>query len=349
MGDMTFDSPGNRTLKKVDAWSWMWKMNAILITRRSPRFIRPMIAGQPGSINISRVVTLAIFLAIAPALSARAQTGQGTSGGDRYPGTSGSVKGSDPRRGARSSIQSHDNQTTSRPRASLRLGRGAARCFTMIFVTATIRTIPAGSLTRGNFGSREARGSESNFDLARAYNPPHVRSTERQPRVGNFRSVLLGGRERDEGKPPVSLKSESEIFTRVGITNAFAAKLELNLRNYAERNTRLEFGPFQGEDRSSGYRLAYDSGRTPTLSLLRFGPNRSAVIEIADQGIALDDGNPHTIEWHRGDDGEMVVLLDNKAVIRTVDRAYDDPFDGFAVINKGGEFELRQVSIFGTN
>jgi hypothetical protein len=44
----------------------------------------------------------------------------------------------------------------------------------------------------------------------------------------------------------------------------------------------------------------------------------------------------------------MVVLLDNKEMIRTVDRAYDDPFDGFAVINKGGEFDMKQVSIFGT-
>ena len=44
----------------------------------------------------------------------------------------------------------------------------------------------------------------------------------------------------------------------------------------------------------------------------------------------------------------MVVLLDNKEVMRTVDRAHDGPFDGFAVINKGGEFELKQVSILGT-
>jgi hypothetical protein len=44
----------------------------------------------------------------------------------------------------------------------------------------------------------------------------------------------------------------------------------------------------------------------------------------------------------------MVMLLDNKEVMRTVDRAHDDPVDGFAVINKGGEFELKQVSILGT-
>jgi hypothetical protein len=69
---------------------------------------------------------------------------------------------------------------------------------------------------------------------------------------------------------------------------------------------------------------------------------------MVDQAIVLDDGSPHTIEWRRSNDGEMVVLLDSKEVMRTVDRAYDDPFDGFTVINKGGEFDLRQVSIFGT-
>jgi hypothetical protein len=69
---------------------------------------------------------------------------------------------------------------------------------------------------------------------------------------------------------------------------------------------------------------------------------------MVDQGIVVDDGVPHTLEWRRNNDGEMVVLLDNKEVMRTVDRAYDDPFDGFAVINKGGEFELKQVSILGT-
>lgn len=160
--------------------------------------------------------------------------------------------------------------------------------------------------------------------------------------------ILIGNRERAGGETQTSSKSEAEIFTRVGISNAFALKLQLNLRNYGDRNTRLEFGPFQGEERSSGYRLAYESGRIASLSLLRFGPYRSAVIEMVDQGIVLDDGAPHILEWRRSNDGEMVVLLDNKEVIRTVDRAYDDPFDGFTVINKGGEFDMKQVSIFGT-
>jgi len=160
--------------------------------------------------------------------------------------------------------------------------------------------------------------------------------------------LLLGTREREAEPAQTNVKSESEIFTRVGITNAFMVKAELNIRRYTDRDTRIEFGPYQGDDRSSGYRLAYESGRKPSLTLLRFSPGRSAVIEMTDQEITLADGNPHTIEWRRTSDGEMIVLLDNKEIINTVDRAYDDPFDGFGIINKGAEFEVKRVAIFGT-
>jgi hypothetical protein len=164
-----------------------------------------------------------------------------------------------------------------------------------------------------------------------------------------LREILLGGRERDVTPTEVNLKSEGEIFTRVTISNAFATTVQLNLRSDTDRNTRLELGPFQGDDRSSGYRLAYDSARTPTLSLIRLGPNHSGIIETTDRGISLEDGNTHTIEWHRGNEGDMVVLFDDKEVIRTVDHAYDDPFEGFHIVNKGGEFEIKQVSVFGTH
>jgi hypothetical protein len=56
----------------------------------------------------------------------------------------------------------------------------------------------------------------------------------------------------------------------------------------------------------------------------------------------------HTFEWRRGNEGQMVVLLDEKEIIRTVDRAYSDLFDGFTLINKGGVYELKEISIFGT-
>jgi hypothetical protein len=204
---------------------------------------------------------------------------------------------------------------------------------------------PRWTVNQGEFWVARGGGLRSSFDPTASRIRP---ASDRNSALDALGEILLGGRERDVNPSQVGLKSEGEIFTRVGISSAFAVKVQLNIKNSAERNTRLEFGPFQGDNRLSGYRLAYESDGTPSISLLRFGPNRSAVIEMVDQGIELEDGNQHTIEWRRGNDGEMVVLLDDKRVIQTVDRAYDDNFDGFSVVNKGGEFEIKRVSIFGT-
>jgi hypothetical protein len=162
-----------------------------------------------------------------------------------------------------------------------------------------------------------------------------------------LQELLWGGSgyERKETQSPSQVGSE--IYTRLPISNAFAAKLQLKFRNLSGSN-RLEFGPYQGDDRQSGYRLAYESGDVPSLTLSRSASGRSAVVEIYDQAAGLDDDNLHTIEWRRGGDGEMVVLLDDKEIIRTVDRAYSDSFDGFTVVNKGGAYELKDISIFGT-
>jgi hypothetical protein len=160
--------------------------------------------------------------------------------------------------------------------------------------------------------------------------------------------ILTGSRQRDIEPMPSSSRAEAEISTRVAITNSFVIKADLNIRRFADQDTRIEFGPFLGDDRGSGYRLAYESGRRPSLTLIRFSPGRSAVIEMTDQDINLGGGNSHAIEWRRTADGEMIVLLNNKEVIKTVDRAYEDPFDGFGMVNKSGEFELKRIAIFGT-
>jgi len=65
--------------------------------------------------------------------------------------------------------------------------------------------------------------------------------------------------------------------------------------------------------------------------------------------VNLEDGRPHGLEWRRGTDGDMVVLLDDKEIIRTSDRASADSFDGFTVINGGGDYAFSQIAIFGTS
>ncbi|HXV80496.1 MAG TPA: hypothetical protein VEG60_11495 [Candidatus Binatia bacterium] len=167
------------------------------------------------------------------------------------------------------------------------------------------------------------------------------------PAIEILQDILWGGSEKYQTEPQAFSQSPAEIYTRLPISNAFAAKVQLKFRNSPEGYNRLEFGPYQGSERDSGYRLAYYSGKIPSLTLMRSAPSRSAVVEIYDRGINLEDGNLHTIEWRRGNDGEMVVLLDNTEIIRTVDRAYADSFDGFTIINKGGVYELKEISLFG--
>jgi hypothetical protein len=122
----------------------------------------------------------------------------------------------------------------------------------------------------------------------------------------------------------------------------------MSSRGKAAEGSGLEFGPYQGRERNRGYRLVYSPGNRPAFSLNRIAVGRSSVIEVYDQLVNLEDGRSHNVEWRRGADGEMVVLLDDKEIIRTVDRASEESYDGFTIINGGGDYAFSQIAIFGT-
>lgn len=303
---------------------------------------------QSSSENIKKsAVALAIFLTLASAIPTHAQTGQGPAGENRtqelVDDLKDLIRGAEQDRRSNFSITKQLHDLVRRYDWPWRVS-----LFYDDFRDGDYTYNPRWVASQGEFWVTRGAGLRSNFTPTRSgtYHTSDRRSDS--PALEILGELLLGGREREAGEPQTSTKSEAEIFTRLGISNAFAIKLQLNIRSHTEPNSRIEFGPFQSQERTSGYRLVYESGSTPTLSLLRFGPNRSAVIEMVDQGIALEDSNPHAIEWRRRHDGEMVVLLDHKEVLRTVDRAHDGSFDGFAIVNKGGEFEVKQVSILGT-
>jgi hypothetical protein len=146
---------------------------------------------------------------------------------------------------------------------------------------------------------------------------------------------------------PTPLPSSGEISTALRISNSFAVKLQMTSRGKPAEGSRLEFGPYQGRERNQGYRLVYSPGNKPAFMLVRVAPGRSSVIEVYDQSVNLEDGRPHGLEWRRGTDGEMVVLLDDKEIIRTSDRATAESFDGFTVINGGGDYSFSRIAIFG--
>lgn len=208
---------------------------------------------------------------------------------------------------------------------------------------------PSWFVTNGDFRVVRGSGLRTTFDPQRQGRRLADRRGE-NPAMDLLDAILGGARERESRDDlQTTSPSAAEIYTRLSITNAFVVKLQLKFRGNADGDDRLEFGPFMKDGRNLGYRLAYESGNRPSLSLLRIAPSRSAIIDTYDKGLELHDGNPHTIEWRRGNDGELVVLLDDKEIIRTVDRAHSDPFDGFSIVNHGGVYELKEISIFGTH
>ncbi|MGH6954830.1 MAG: hypothetical protein ACREGL_11640, partial [Alphaproteobacteria bacterium] len=109
-------------------------------------------------------------------------------------------------------------------------------------------------------------------------------------------------------------------------------------------------GPYQGSDRNTGYRLAYTpaaGNASETLELLRFTARGSSVVDQAKGPFGLEDSNAHAIEWTRTREGEMVVKLDDKELMRETDRGVRDPFGGLVLVNLGGDYAVRDIALHG--
>lgn len=206
---------------------------------------------------------------------------------------------------------------------------------------------PSWIVSHGDFRVTRGAGLRSSFSPP----PERIRhASDRKtenPAIDILGEILWG---KKESEVPVAEKASSaEIHTKVAITDAFALKLQLTSDGFRDSGGRLEFGPYRGDDRNSGYRLAYEPAKKPAITLLRLAPGRSSVIDFYDQKVDLEDGRSHILEWRRHAGGEMVVLLDQKEIIRAVDRAFGDPYDGFTVINTGGDYAIKQIAISGAD
>jgi hypothetical protein len=207
---------------------------------------------------------------------------------------------------------------------------------------------PAWMVRNGDFWVARGGGLRTAHDPTRQVR----RTAERKgdySAMGLLEEIIGGSRERDGRTPtqPVST-APAEIYTPLQITNAFVVKLQIIGKSDRQGGNGIEFGPYLRDERDAGYRLAYEAGPRPALVLSRVSARRSAIIESYNQVVALEDGRAHLIEWRRGGDGEMVVLVDDQEVMRTTDRGFGDTFAGFTLLNKGGEYEVRQVTIYGT-
>ncbi|HWH78137.1 MAG TPA: hypothetical protein VNT76_12225 [Candidatus Binatus sp.] len=160
--------------------------------------------------------------------------------------------------------------------------------------------------------------------------------------------ILRGVLEPGTGNQFRSALPAAEISTSVGIASAFAVKLRMLAREKNPPGSRIEFGTYCGNERDWGYRLAYALAPQPSLEILRLSPGRSAVVERYDGATGLEDGRAHLVELRRERGGAMQVLVDSKEYIRTMDKGVGDFFDGFTIVNSGGEYSFERIEVYGT-
>ena len=139
----------------------------------------------------------------------------------------------------------------------------------------------------------------------------------------------------------------AEMYMPLKINNAFAARIQLTSPGRQDRRRGLEIGFYPGRSRGDGYRLICFSNNNPSLEMVRIRRGRSAVIEVYERGLNMEDRRPHTLEWLRGLDGSMAVRWDGREIVRTVDRGIRDDFNGIVVANRGGDFTLHRSPLLG--
>jgi len=179
---------------------------------------------------------------------------------------------------------------------------------------------------------------------------PQAHDRKREAREAIIGMILGGGIEQAEPeyRPSRTFAHpvRADISTNIGIDNAFAITVKLSAMGRGGREGSFEFGPYQGRDMESGYRLVYQGGARPAFKLVSYRRQMTSVIDLYDRGKLLQDGNMHTLSWQRTRGGQMTVLLDGKQILSVRDRSYRDPFSGFVMTNRGGDYGIRSVSIF---
>ena len=183
------------------------------------------------------------------------------------------------------------------------------------------------------------------------------RKSEKDPVKQLFGQLLqqgLQGQQNQQQAAAPAAPTYAAAIAPVRITNAFSLRLDLTARlvqGVAE--PRFEFGPYQGANASAGYRLAYSPGAragAASLELLRLSSRGGiSTLELTDKPLKFEDGKSHVIEWSRDRGGHMVVKVDGAEVISVTDRSYRDAFDGIALVNGGGDYAIRSITVDGTS
>ncbi|MDF2097375.1 peptidoglycan-binding domain-containing protein [Aquibaculum arenosum] len=205
------------------------------------------------------------------------------------------------------------------------------------FVTLLSDDFDDGDYT-SNPGWRIASGEFSvrNGGLTSRMDPP------RRDTVEGVGLQLLGSvLERELGIRLPSQGGVATAHTAVAIPETFRISAELSGRDLTRGQVNI--GPYRGNQLGHGYRLAYLDNNAESLALLRMTGDDQVVLDSTSLSLANDQ--TVSLDWERREDGAMTVALNGNVVLQANDTAFSGGFDGFSLINAGGEWTLHSVAI----
>ncbi|MBF8221826.1 peptidoglycan-binding protein [Halomonas sp. 328] len=211
------------------------------------------------------------------------------------------------------------------------------------------RRNPAWTVLSGRFDIDE-NGLRSIVEKPQVVTPtlPMLRP-DRPEEIGLVMLQLIleqaGGRAPETASPvatEVEFGDAARIFVHAPVDNAF--RLEMELASH-QRPGSLEMGLFQGNQPGGGYRLIYNPGSRPGLSLVRMTTAGGEVIASSEGTLDLEDGRFHLLSWARDESGNMQVWVDGRRVLQAHDQRLRQGFQGFTLVNHGGDYNLRRVRL----
>lgn len=207
---------------------------------------------------------------------------------------------------------------------------------------------PAWAVASGNFNVDSRYGLRNRVIVQTRIDFGSGGQNEGQAALQLF-GALLGGIAKQQSGGGQEPASRAEIHTGLAISEAFSATLEFGVISKAVEGGGLSFGVYRGAGRDTGYRLLYSQGRAPSLTMQRLSPAGISTIASVPLAKGFEDGAYHRITLRRGQGGIMEGLIDDVAVLSGTDPALQAaPFDGFTLINRGGEFAFRRVTVMGS-
>ncbi|MFC1491618.1 hypothetical protein ACFLQ0_03405 [Nitrospinota bacterium] len=206
---------------------------------------------------------------------------------------------------------------------------------------------PGWRVIAGRFEVSRLMGLNSRVSAAGSAKSPEPE----KPAEGDLTSAILGEilkrsleKKSRRPEPAASEAGHAEIFVPQKISNAFSIRMEIISR---APKGRLVFGPYDGNRRDRGYRLAYSPGDKIGLEIYRASRRGTSLVAAYREPLKVEEGRIHQIEWTRERNGEMKVSLDGRELLRASDIEEGGVFNGFTLVNFGGYFGLREIVIYG--